>query len=804
MSGSQLPSLENPPAWAPLDDEPSGGPSFVLPWSQRDDPLVAVSKLNPAAQPSSEKRATKLPSPVKEPTSPAVPKPAQEKETVVKKIPRVLAFGESVFQAIEQAFQQGSPAEVASTTYDPSTALPASKATIAQLPPPKPRSKPPSKMTQSSVLGPSPSPLDRLAEADHSEPPVRRPFEALNRKVPVPEVGPTREPVRGRDENGVLTMVLIPASDDTKLSSPLKKNSSSQPVQSSQSIPSSQPQIQRAPLQSDKSIVRDGNSVVQANETVADVGKIQDPTGNTQSSLEYASTQDDNKVAADVEAQKLVDGPLDVGAAAAKVADAPLESPLPQIAAIHEVESQQSATVENEEEVDELEDDSDVGSRGPVVKRKPKQVRSKPPSKVAKNPKLGKLAKPTSPSKAPSNPAPRTDSVVEKVPSRSSSRLPSKSVAVIERKRIPVVLPDGRATVAQKRRLSPPSEEEFPAPQPVKRSKIHGHHRPVQTALPPKPRTPSPLPQEGHNSVVSSVSRSVKGKERAAGIKGLEKIGPSEEVEREGSGFKVPVKKKAPDTGSKRKPSDAFSARDDSRDGKRQRVDNEPEPRKLGKQPSFVNPDMLKRPFHKPQIHKVPARHGTTTATTANPSTVAQPDGDERVSKYFNPQIHRGPEYPRAAGTPETEPPQKVVDPKPDSRSKQSAHENGRGSGKLRSRIDSRKPSRSNSDHQPPGKSQKPSHIPDHNEPPGRSATPTRVQHPIPVKKVEKDLVATGSQHPPARKLGTFAPDLNPPPLLGLPGGRLMNKQLREILIRTGKVRVKEAKVAGLNLDGRR
>ena len=804
VSGSQLPSLEKPPAWTPLDDESSGGPSFVLPWSQRDDPLVTTSEPNPAVQPPLEKQAAKLPSPVKEPALPVAPEPVQEKEkeTMTKKAPRVLAFGESVFQAIELAFQRGGP-EVVSTTHDPPTVLPTPMVTVAQLPPPKPRSKPPSKAIQSSLPGPSPSPLDRLSEIDHSEPPVRRPFEALNRKVPLPEVGPTREPVRGRNEDGVSIMVLIPASDDTKLSSPLKQNSSSQPIQSSQSIPSSQPQIQHLASQPDKSVAQDGDSVVvQVNETVADAEKIQDLAGNTQSSLEYASTQDENKVVVDTEAPKPANKPLEIAVATAKAASEPRESPLPQIAVIHEVESQQSAAVENEEEVDELEGDSDVGGRGPVAKRKPKPTRSKPPSKAAKNPKPSKVAKPPSTSKPPSKPASQADSVVEKGPSRSSSRLPPKPVVVIERKRTPAVLTEERVPVTQKRRFSPLSEEEFPAPQPVKRSKVHGHSHPTQTALPQIPKTPPPLPQEGQNSVVSSVSRSIKGKGRAEGIKGLERINVSKPVEREESEvFEVPAKKRAPDTGSKRKPSDAFSAQDDSRDGKRQRVTEEPEPRKLRKQLSFVDPDKLKRPF---QIRKTSVQHGATTTATTNPSAVVQPDRDERTSKYFNPQIYRGPEYPQMTTTPETEPPKKVIDPEFDSRGKGSAHENGRDSGGLRPRIDSRKTSRSNSDRQLPGKSWKTSHIPNNNEPPGRSAAPTHAQPPKPARNVEKNLVAAGSRHPPTRKLGSFAPDLNPPPLPGLPGGRLMNKQLREILIRTGRVRVKESKAAESNLNGRR
>ena len=313
VSGSQLPSFENPPTWTRLDDEPSNGPSFELPWSQ----------------------------------------------------------------------------------------------------------KPPSKATKKPPPTPTPSPLDRLAEIDHSKSPVRQPFQALNRKVPVPEVGPTREPIRGRSENGVPTMVLIPASDDTKWDS----------------------------------------VAVQVNEI---------------------------------------------------------------------------------------------------------------------------------------------------------------------------------------------------------------------------PRSPSPLPREGRNSAISSVPQSAKGKERAKGIKGLEKINAPEDIEREEPEVvQVQVKKKAPDTGSKRKPSDAFSAQDDSRETKRQKVVRD-EPRKPTKQPSFVDPSKLK------------------------------------------------------------------------------------------------------------------------------SVAPTRAQRSKPGKDVEKDSVVPEFNYPPARKLGSFAPDLNPPPLPGIPGGKLMNKQLREILIRTGKVRVKEAKAAESNQNGRR
>ena len=814
VSGSQLPSFEKPPAWARSDDEPSNGPSFELPCSQRDDPLVAVPKPTSGTHPSLEKQVTKLPSPVKEPVLPVATKPPQEKPTAAKKIPRILAFGESIIQAIELAFQQGDSEEVVSATDDPSTALPVPKVTVAQLPPPKPCSKPPSKETQKSLPGPPPSPLDRLAEANFSESPLRHPFQALNRKVPVPEVGPTREPVRGRSESGVPTMVLIPASDDTKLSSPLKQNTSSQPIQSSQSIPSSQPiqpskhlppsqtgpssepRTRDSPSRSDKTIAQDGDSVIaQVNETVADVDRIQDSTGNTQSSLEYASTQDEGKVAVDKVSSKSMHRPAEIVVVKEKVLDKPLESPLPQIVAIREVESQQSAALENEEEIDELDDDPEMGGHDPVIKRKSKSL-SKSHSKPTKRTKPDEPAKPAS-SKAP-RPSSRVDSVLEKVPSRSSSKLPPKPIVLIERRHTPVVPAEERASTAQKRRLTTPSEEGFPVPQPIKKTRIRGH-RPVQTTLPPIPQTPSPPPREGPNSVVSGVSRSAKGKERPEGIKGLEKINALENVEREESGVvQAQATKKAPDTGSKRKPSDAFSAQDDSRDFKRQKVVREPEPRKLAKQLSFVDPGKLKRPFRKePQIRKTSAQHGTTA--TSEPSATSRLDKNERTSKYF----YREPEYPRITATPEAEPPQKVVGTKPDARRKEAAHGNGRDSGDLRPRVDSRKTSTSNLDHRLHGESRKTSRVPNDDEPPGRSAAPARTQHSKSGKDMGRDWVLAEFQHLPARKMGSFAPDLNPPFLPGLSGGRLMNEQLREILIRTGKVRVREAKAAESNQNGR-
>ena len=51
----------------------------------------------------------------------------------------------------------------------------------------------------------------------------------------------------------------------------------------------------------------------------------------------------------------------------------------------------------------------------------------------------------------------------------------------------------------------------------------------------------------------------------------------------------------------------------------------------------------------------------------------------------------------------------------------------------------------------------------------------------------EGNSVATETGYHPARKLGPLAPDLNPPLLPGLPGGRLTNTRLQEVGIRTGK-----------------
>jgi hypothetical protein len=800
VSGSQLPSFEKPPAWARLDDEPSNGPSFELPWTQREDPLVAVLKPTPGSHLSPEKQAIKPPSPATDPTRPAASKPPQEKETAPKKASRVLAFGESVIQAIEKAFQERNPGEVAPPTHDSPAVLSPPKVTVAQLPPPEPRSKPPSKVTQTL---PGPSPSDRLMETEES--PVRQPLQALDRKVPVPEVGPPREAVRGRNENGAPTMVLIPASDDTRPSSSLKQSSSSQPVQSSQSIPSShpippsahplasqlvpssEPQVQHSAPQLDTSIAQEGDSVVvHVNETVADIETVQDLTVNTQSSLEYASTQDEDKTAAGVEPRETVDKSPKVVVVIEKVADEQLGSPLPQIAAIREVESQRSPI-----EVDELDGDSEADDFPPVVKRKSKRTPSNPRSRV-KKPQPSKPAKPNSSSESSSKLASRTEPVVEKVPSRSSSKLPPKPIVLIERKRTPAVLTDERTSTAQKRRLGSPSEEGFPMPQPIKRSRTRGHRHPVQTTLPPIPRTPSPLPQEQQDHVVSNPSRSAKGKGRAEGIKGLEKINvPEDTGKEEAETVQAQVKKKGPDTGSKRKPSDAFSAQDNSRDVKRPKVAEEPEPRKLGKQLSFVDPNKVKRPFHgKPQIRKASVQRATAATAVTESSAMAEPDKGVRTSKYFNPQIYREPEYPPITTTPEAERSEKVF------RSKGAVHLNGHDFGDPQRRVGSRKASTSNLDHQLPEKSRKPTRVPDDGNPPGRSAVHTRAQHSRPVKDSKRDFVGTEPQYPTARKLGSFAPDLNPPPLPGLPGGRLMNKQLRDILIRTGKVRKKEASAA--------
>ena len=291
----------------------------------------------------------------------------------------------------------------------------------------------------------------------------------------------------------------------------------------------------------------------------------------------------------------------------------------------------------------------------------------------------------------------------------------------------------------------------------------------------------------------------MKGKERTEGINGLENINlPKGPTREEAEVVQVQAKKKAPDTGSKRKPSDAFSAQDNSRDTKRPKVTvtEEPEPRKPRKPLSFVDPDRLKRPFRsRPQARKTSAQHETTV--TAEPSTTSRPNNDERTSKYFNPQLYREPEYPRMTTTPKAEPPRKVVNAKPDSKRKETARENRRNSGDLRPHIDSRKASTSNSERRLPGESRKASRVPANG---GRSAEPARAQYSkFDEEDVEGDSIVN---YPPARKLGSFTPDLNPPLLPGLPGGRLTNKRLREILIRTGKVRVKEAKAAESNQNG--
>ncbi|KAF9778951.1 hypothetical protein BJ322DRAFT_1173015 [Thelephora terrestris] len=791
VSGSQLPSSEKPPAWAGLADESSCGPSFVLPWTQNDDPRVAVLKPTAGSNQPPQENATK---PIEEPAQPNAFKPPQESNAISKDVPCGPDFGESVFQAIEKAFQQGDTEKMASTTHDAPVALPTATVTVAQLPPPKPRSRPPSKAIQKSR---GPSPLGRPTATERLESPTRQPFQALNRRVPVPKVGPTREPIGGRNENGGATMVLIPASDETKLSSSSKQDSSSQPVQSSQSIPSSlpippsapltssqpvpspEPQIQRSMSQTDKSVAQEGDSVVvQVNESVADIEALQDPTGITQSSLEYVSTQE-NKVAVDLVPQKSVERPAEV-VVVEKVTDEPQEGSLPQIAVIREVGSPGSAS----EELDELESGSEVGDHSSVTKRKPKPVL--PNSPLESHPR-----KPPKPPRAP-NPASRAASVAEKVPLRSpSSRLPPKPVVLIERKHTSIIPTDEQASAPQKRRHPSPSEEGFPMPQPVKRSRVHGHRRPVQTMLPPVSRTPSPLPQERNHPVVSDLSHSAKGKGRAEGIKGLENISFSKDVGRE-QGFQAKAKK-APDTGTKRKPSDAFSAQDNSRDVKRLKVDPEPAPRKLVKQLSFVDPDKLKWPFRsKQQAPKTSAQQGTTATATAEACAVEEPDEDGRKSKYFNPQLYREPEYARMIAALEVEHPHKVI--------RSSTHENDRDSENIRLRFD---PQKSKADRQLPGKSQKTSRLLNGCESPDRPAAHARIQDSEPVEDVVGDFVATGPQWPMARKLGSFAPDLNPPSLPGLPGGRLMNKRLREILIRTGKARTREAKAAESNLNGR-
>lgn len=801
-------------------DVPSNGPTFVLPWTQRDEPLVAVPKSAPESHPSPEKLATKPPTPIKVPSQFGASKP-QEKKATVKEVPHNLAFGKFVAQALENAFQPGSQEEAAAALCNPPTVLPAPKLTITQLPPPEPRSKPPPKVTQKSLSGPSAS--NRLTGAEQLESPARQPLQALNRKVPVPEVGPTREPVRGRNANGAVTMVLIPASDDTKLSSSSKQNSSSQSVPSSLPVlpsthhkpsqlgPSSEPQLQHPASQPDISIAHKGDCVVvQVNESVADIETSHNRSGNTQSSLEYASTQEEGRVAVCAGPQDSASKPTEVVVVTEEAAAQTLESPLPRIVAICGAESPQSVI----EEVDELESDSEKGDHPPAAKRKLKPVTSNPSVKATEHLQSSEATKPDPPSKRPSKPAPRPDSIVERVPSPSSSKLPPMPFVVIERKRGLTIPTDEKTPPAQKRRFSSSSSEGFPVLQPTKRSKVGGYNSPAKMTLPRTSRTPLPAEEsdigshiskgidvalkENHavrKPAISDVSRSAKGKGRAEGIKGLENISTSADAGRQLETVQVYAKKKVPDTGSKRKPSDAFSAQDDSRDAKRPKVAKEPEPRKLGKQLSFVDPNELKRPFRsKPQIHKTPYSKETAATTTTN---IVEPDNDGRTSKYFNPQIYRGPEYPRLMTTPEAGQLQKVV------RSDEVVHENGRDFGDIRSRIDSRKASKSDMDHRLPGKGQNTSRVPDDDEPSGRSAAHTRVQKQKQVKGTERDLVPTQSQYPPTRKLGSFAPDLNPPPLPGLPGGRLTNRRLREILIRTGKVRTRETKAAESNHTGR-
>ena len=96
----------------------------------------------------------------------------------------------------------------------------------------------------------------------------------------------------------------------------------------------------------------------------------------------------------------------------------------------------------------------------------------------------------------------------------------------------------------------------------------------------------------------------------------------------------VQAKKKAPDTGSKRKPTDAFSAQDDSRGARRVKATREPEAWKPAKQLSFVK---LKRPFRsRPQTHKTSAQYETTA--TAKSSTTSRPSNDERTSRFTESQ----------------------------------------------------------------------------------------------------------------------------------------------------------------------
>ena len=796
VSGSQLPSLDKPPVWVGSGNISSGGPDFLLPSPRRDDSHAAVSKLPLESHPPPGKLATE------EPARPTASELPGENEAVVKETLRGPAFEETIGAAIERAFQESAPEEVVAIADGSPAISPATKVTVAEPPPPKPRSKSPLEVMQMSLPGP-PSPLDRFTTTGHLQPPVRQPFQALNRRVPIPEVGPTRELVRGENKNGVL----VPASDEIKLSLSSNQNPSSQPAQSSQSIssshplprpgplppsqpiPSSEPQAHRSASQPDKSIAQEGDSIiVQINETVADIEAIQDLSGNTQSSLEYASTQGEGNAATAAEPQKPTDMLAEAIVEVGKVATSPLQSPLPQIVAIREVESQQNVP----EEIDELEGDSELDNRSPVAKRKSKPVRPK----SVKGLKPPRSSKPIKPSKSPSKPASLVGFAAEKGPPKSSSKLPPKPVVLVERKRAPVVPTDDKASASQKRRHASPSEEGFPVPQPIKRSRIHGHRRPAQKTLPPIQRTPSPAPLERQNSGVSGIPRSAKGKGRAEGIKGLENIGTSKDAAKEPETIRVKPKK-APDTGSKRKPSDAFSSLDDSRDIKRQRVALEPEPRKLTKQLSFVDPDKLKRPFRsKPQIPKTSAQQDTTSIITVGPSAMDEPDGDVRTSKYFNPRLYREPEYPPVTAITEVQQPGKVIT------SNESAHGECHHSENIRPRVDSRKTGTSNADRQLPGKSRKTFRTLD-DESPARSTTHTRIQPSKHADDMEGDSGPTKSRYPPARKLGSFAPDLNPPPLPGLPGGRLMNKQLREILIRTGKVRTREAKAAESGLNGR-
>ena len=780
VSGSQFPSSEKPPVWAHLDDESSDGPKFLLPYTQHDDAPAVELKSTPGPHPSPEEQVTKPPTRVAEPS---VPEPSKKKET---KLPRSLE--ESLTQAIKEAFPQDTPLEAATTTHDTLGASPAPRAAVPVLPSLQPLSKQSSTVIQKSFPGPPLSPLGRPTETEDLESPVRQPFQALNRKVPAPKVGPTWESIRGRNENGIVAMVLVPASDEIKPPSQSKQNSSSQPVQSSQYIPSSLPalsspahlppsrlvpssgpQVLQFVSQQDQSAAQEDDSIaVHVNESVANLENLQDIIGVTQSSLEYASTQDDDKVGTNSNPQARTDNPTGTSVTTEKVVGEPVESPLPQIATIREVESPQSIA----EEVDELEGDSDGTGNPPVSKRKSNPT--KPPRKATKRLQPNGQGKPK----------PTSNSVVEKAPSRlPPSPLPGP-IVVAEHKPTPPPFKGQGTSTPRKRRPASPSEEGFPAPQPLKRSKIHGYLPPPQAALVPVPNTPSPPPQGRRSPVAPDPPQSAKGKGRAEGIRGLENIGTSESVSRDNLGGIQVQAEKSPGTGPKRKPSDAFSVQNDSRIVKRPKVVPEPKVRKPVKQLSFVDPHMLRQPFRtKPQVRKVPFPQVATA--TPDPSAAVEPEENGRTSKYFNPQIYRKPSYPRISSTTEEQP--KAVS------SKETLDENDRPPENAQQRIDPRKASTSHSERQLETNRKTPRTL-DAGESSGRLAAHARIQLSRSTDDAERDFVLTESHHPPGRKLGSFAPDLNPPPLFGLPGGRLMNKQLREILIRTGKVRTREAK----------